>query len=51
MGSGDRIKVWKIREAIGLGITLSRFPFGFLTIDIMFFIWGISVGIGKAYDK
>ncbi len=49
MGSGDRI-VFQTTEAIGFGVSVSRFPFA-ITVNFHFLVWHLCIGFGKGYDQ
>jgi hypothetical protein len=52
MGSGDRIKYGVVDpiQGLGLGISVSRFPFT-VTVSLHVLCWFISIGFGKGYDE
>lgn len=53
MGSGSRLKFFPLSTAgnrsFGLGMYVSQFPFA-LTFDFHVLFWGVSIGLGRAYD-
>ena len=50
MGSGPRFQISRMREHIGLGFTISRFPHA-LSFHFMLGFFSIYIGFGKGYDE
>ena len=50
MGSGPRFEISRMREQIGVGITISRFPHA-LSIYIMLGFFSVYFGFGRGYDE
>lgn len=53
MGSGSRLQFYPLGLGgdwcFSLGLSLSSFPFA-LTVSVNFMFWGMSLGLGRAYD-
>lgn len=50
MGSGDRFSITWVRNSIGVGLFVGRFPHA-ISIDICLLKIQIYIGFGKGYDE